>query len=176
MEEEFNKNIALLSDIAVGDETNPLVIETVFQDIFKNIEVILPIYAKKFWIWLGRYFCFFGKSFLYLNYSGEEFTEYRRNILICLRNSLQQKKYLNQLRKEFLKCQNEELYSQLPHLYLIFFQFVCAIDIREYYLAETGNILSYAAKSITYLPKKEIVNPFVYDEIIKESMLDLKKV
>ena len=34
MDEVLEKNISLLCDIAVGDETNPLVIETVFQEIF----------------------------------------------------------------------------------------------------------------------------------------------
>ena len=36
MDDVFDKYISLLCDIAVGDETNPLVIETVFQEIFRK--------------------------------------------------------------------------------------------------------------------------------------------
>ena len=62
----------------------------------------------------------------------------------------------------------------LPHLYILFYMIVSAMDIREYYLIEKGNILYYSLTSNTYLPREEIKNPFVYDEDIKESMLELK--
>lgn len=174
MDEVFEQNLLLLSNIAVGDETNPVIIEKVFSEIYHNIAIMNPVDIHEFLTWIRRYFFLLGKSMIDSFYHTKEFSMYRRDILQCLKNSLQHKKYLNELKKMFLKCQAEKAYSQLPHLFCVFYQIVCAMDIREYYLIETGNILYYDMKYITYIPKEEIVDPFDFDNGIKESMLELK--
>lgn len=174
MDEVLEKNISLLCDIAVGDETNPLVIETVFQEIYQSISMMNPVNMREILLWLRRYFILLSQSMIYEIYREEDFLEYRHDILECLKHSFVHKKYLKELKKEFLKCQKNGEYSMLPHLYILFYMIVSAMDIREYYLIEKGNILYYSLKSITYLPREEIKNPFVYDEDIKESMLELK--
>ena len=40
MDDVFDKNISLLCDIAVGQETRKLVIETVFQEIYQSISMM----------------------------------------------------------------------------------------------------------------------------------------
>ena len=54
MDDVFDKNISLLCDIAVGDETNPLVIETVFQEIFRSISMMNPVNMREILLWLRR--------------------------------------------------------------------------------------------------------------------------
>ena len=174
MDDVFDKYISLLCDIAVGDETNPLVIETAFQGIFQSISMMNPVNMREILLWLRRYFILLSQSMIYEIYREEDFLEYRHDILECLKHSFVHKKYLKQLKKEFLKCQKEEEYSKLPHLYTLFYMIVSAMDIREYYLIEKGNMLYYSLQCISYMPREKVEDPFSYDEMVKESMLELK--
>ena len=174
MIEEFNTNMVILSDVAEGNVTDSAVIETIFFEIFQNMKTISPLYTKKFLQWFRFYFQFLGKFLVDVRYQGDDFIKYRKDVLLCLKNLIQQKQYFHQIKKEFLKCQKEEKYSKLPLLYTLFFKLLCAMDIQEYYLVETGNMLNYATRHITYLPKKEVIDPFYYDAVVKESMLELK--
>ena len=65
MDEVLEKNISLLCDIAVGDETNPLVIETVFQEIFRSISMMNPVNMREILLWLRRYFILLSQSMIY---------------------------------------------------------------------------------------------------------------
>ena len=174
MDEVLEKNISLLCDIAVGQETRKLVIETVFQEIFRSISMMNPVNMREIFLWLRRYFILLSQSMIYEIYREEDFLEYRHDILECLKHSFVHKKYLKELKKEFLKCQKNGEYSMLPHLYTLFYMIVSAMDIREYYLIEKGNMLYYSLQCISYMPREKVEDPFSYDEMVKESMLELK--
>ena len=174
MDEVLEKNISLLCDIAVGQETRKLVIETVFQEIYQSISMMNPVNIREVFLWLYRYVTLLSQSMIYEVYQEEDFLKYRHDILECLKHSFVHKKYLKQLKKEFLKCQKEEEYSKLPHLYTLFYMIVSAMDIREYYLIEKGNMLYYSLQCISYMPREKVEDPFSYDEMVKESMLELK--
>lgn len=171
----YSDNVVLLTDIATKELTDPVVIEAVFYAILKNMKELNSHEVLKFISFFERYFEFLGKSMIDSFFREEEVIKYRKNIWQCFKNELMQKKYLYVLKKEFLESQKSEDYSMLPYLYTLLYMIENAMAVHEYYFIEQGNILLYASSDIMYFPKEEIKNPFYYDEMIRESMLELQK-
>lgn len=173
--EIFNENILILSRIEDGFLQDPTQITVIFASIYGEIKALEKEFWPQFKALLQDYMELHVLSFQDPS-NIDYYASYKKVFLRACKSLLLQKKSMDFLKRKFKKKEQTEDYSELVYLYTTLCLIMLSKEswrtfLKEYYLS-----LNAFLKGYTYTSDKELKDPTDYDSMIKECLLQLKKV